>query len=40
MLGIIRRLDLEAHINSALWALYGKSKRRDAIPLEVHNMVV
>jgi hypothetical protein len=38
--GIVRWLTLEARVDRSLWALCGKSKRIDATPLNVRELVV
>ena len=38
--GIVRRLSLDARVDRSLWALCGKSKRVDATPLNVCELIV
>ena len=38
--GIVRRLNLDARVDRSLWALCGKSKRIDATPSNVCELVV
>ena len=38
--GIVRRLSLDAHVDRSLWALCGKSKRIDATPSSVCELIV